>query len=198
MIFKDTNLLLQTTYPYIQWPMNWKDVMRIIEECMHDIKVNPVTWEKSPPNIFKLNTDGSALTNSGRIGGGGFIRDDLGNMVYAFSIPLGIGTNNLAEIQAAVYGWITTTNKPPWKLMQVVSDLQNLTRQCEFFQCRHIYREANCTTDFLAKWSHKFSRNQHFYTIHQLPPAAKGSYVLEKMGMTNFRRKKLKRIKHPP
>lgn len=84
--------------------MNWKDVMRIIEECRHDIKVNPVTWEKPPPNIFKLNTDGSALTNSGRIGGGGIIRDDSGNMVYAISIPLGIGTNNLAEIQAAVYG----------------------------------------------------------------------------------------------
>lgn len=78
--------------------------MRIIEECRHDIKVNPVTWEKPPPNIFKLNTDGSALTNSGRIGGGGIIRDDSGNMVYAISIPLGIGTNNLAEIQAAVYG----------------------------------------------------------------------------------------------
>ncbi|KAH0655606.1 hypothetical protein KY285_030488 [Solanum tuberosum] len=160
-----------------------EDVMRIIEECRHDIKVNPVTWEKPPPNIFKLNKDGSALTNPGRIGAGGIIRDDSGNVVYAFSIPLGIGTNNLAGIQVVVYGI-------QWGLHNGYNRL--------VLECRHIYREANCTADFLVKWSHKFSRNQHFYTSQQLPPAAKGSYVLEKMGMANFRRKKLKRIKHPP
>ncbi|KAK4717860.1 hypothetical protein R3W88_016198 [Solanum pinnatisectum] len=104
MILKDSNYLLQIAYPYIQWPMNWKDVMKIIEECRHDIIVTPVTWEKRPPNSYKLNTDGSALTNPGRIGGGGIIRDDFGNLVYAFAVPLGTGTNSLTEIQAAIYG----------------------------------------------------------------------------------------------
>ncbi|KAK4723862.1 hypothetical protein R3W88_026641 [Solanum pinnatisectum] len=145
--------------------MNWKDVMKIIEECRHDIIVTPVTWEKPPPNTYKLNTDGSALTNPGRIGGGGIIRDDFGNLVYAFAVPLGTGTNSLAEIQAAIYGiqwglqngfnrlvlevdselvtrWINTTNKPPWKMMRA-SISKNSLGKVNF--SRHISTEKNQT-----------------------------------------------------
>ncbi|KAG5579121.1 hypothetical protein H5410_049748 [Solanum commersonii] len=40
-----------------------------------------------------------------------------------------------------------------------------------------------------------FNILQQFNTYKQLPRLAKGSYVLEKLGFTNFRRKKLNRIK---
>jgi len=50
----------------------------------------------------------------------------------------------------------------------------------------------------LAKWSHKLEILQHFYTTTQLKGAIRGSYLLEKMGIQNFRRRKLMRIKHPP
>lgn len=53
---------------------------------------------------MKLNTDGSALDNPRKIGGGGILRDYQGKMIYAFVIPLGIGTNNQAEIQATTFG----------------------------------------------------------------------------------------------
>ena len=68
------------------------------------IKVNIISW-KPPPNAkYKLNIDGSALTNPGRIGGGGILRNEHGGIIYAFAIPLGEGSNNQAEVQAASYG----------------------------------------------------------------------------------------------
>lgn len=54
----------------------------------------PVCWNRPPGDILKLNTDGSALDNPGRIGGGGILRDLEGNMIYAYATPLGFGSNN--------------------------------------------------------------------------------------------------------
>ena len=67
-----------------------------------------------------------------------------------------------------------------------------------YFHCQHVYREENGMADLLAKWSHKMDIIQQFYSSQQLRGAIKGSYILEKMGMQLFRRRKLKRIKHPP
>jgi len=168
-----------------------------------------------------LNTDGSALVNPGMIGGGGILRDQAGDVIFAFTVPLGTGTNNQAEVQAAVFGlnwcyqhgyrkvvvevdsellthWLNLNINPPWKIQQYVQELQNLSQQMEAFQCLHTYREANTTANFLAKLSHQKDIPQLFYTLHQLPIPVKGSYLLEKMGMINFRRRKLKRIKKPP
>ncbi|WMV55209.1 hypothetical protein MTR67_048594, partial [Solanum verrucosum] len=169
-----------------------------------------------PPSCtFKLNTDGSALNNPSKIGGGGILRDDKGEMIYAFTISLGIDTNNQAEAQAASHGiqwciqhdfrnvvlevhsellikWITSN------VNYYIKELQTLISQLDYFQCQHTFREANCTANYLSKWSHNFDITQHYYTFIQLPVAAKGSFLLEKMGVVNFIRKRLKRIKHPP
>lgn len=191
------------------------------ERCSHEVRVITVKWIKPPTSLFKLNTDGSALSNPGKIGGGVILRDWQGNMIFAFSIPLGIGTNNEVETHAATYGvnwciqhgyrkisqkydselltkWLNSTAQTPWKIQHHLQELQDRIRQLDDFQCNHTYREANCTSDFLAKWSHKFDIPQHYYVYQQLPMGAKGSYLLEKLGMTNFRRRNLKKIKKPP
>lgn len=98
--------------------------------------VKIVIWEKPSQPFLKLNPDSCAHNKPGKIGGGGILRDHQSNMIYAFSIPLGFGSNNLADIS-----------------------------------------------------------RQH-YTHHQLPTLTKTSYMLEKMRASNFRRKKMKRIKH--
>ncbi|WMV45633.1 hypothetical protein MTR67_039018 [Solanum verrucosum] len=221
MILKDILHLLNTVFPYICWPAQWTEVVDLIASCKHDVKVTCVTWKTPPPSSYKLNTDGSALHNPGKIGGGGILRDEQGKIIYAFALPLGEGTNNQAEIQAASYGlnwciqhgynkiilevdselltkWILQTATPPWRIQKFVQELQKLASQCETFQCNHIYREANSTADTLSKQSHKKDITQHYYTYNQLPYAARGSYILEKMGVQSFRRKKLKRIKKPP
>ena len=180
-----------------------------------------VSWRKPDDGIYKINTDGSALQESGNIGGGGIVRDHQGNLIYAFSLPFGLGTNNIAEIKAALYGldwceqhgyksielevdsellckWINNTVGIPWRSQQTVQQIQDISRKLDYFQCKHVYREANSTADLLAKWCHNLNILQHFYTTQQLFGSIRGSYILDKMGIQNFRRRKTKRIKHPP
>ncbi|KAH0655402.1 hypothetical protein KY285_030284 [Solanum tuberosum] len=113
-----------------------------------EIRVTLVMWKTPPRTRYKLNKDGSALHNPGKIGG----------------------------------------NKQPSK-----------GSGCQFWfkLCVHTYREANGTVDLLAKHSHQQDIIQNYYTHHQLPLPVKGSYLLEKLGVQNFKRKKLKRIKQP-
>ena len=180
-----------------------------------------VSWNKPRLGTYKLNTDGSALQNSGKIGGGGILRDHQGKILYAFSLPFGVCTNNTTEIKAALYGldwceqhgyknielevdsellykWINNNIKIPWRHEETVQQIQHIIRKLDHFQCHHIFREANCTADLLSKWSHNLEILHHFYTTRQLKGAIKGSYLLEKIGIQNFRRRKIKRIKHPP
>ncbi|KAK4708657.1 hypothetical protein R3W88_029582 [Solanum pinnatisectum] len=79
------------------------------------------------------------MTNSGKIEGGGILKDCYGNIIYVFSIPLGSSTNNQAEIQVVAHGlewcirhgfrrihlevdsqllthWLNNDGSPPWKL----------------------------------------------------------------------------------
>lgn len=93
--------------------------------------------------------------------------------------------------------WINNTINIPWICQQTVQQITQITRKLDHFQCQHIYREANCTADLLAKWSHNLEIPQHFYTTRQLKGAIRGSYILEKMGIQNFRSRNLRTIKHP-
>ncbi|XP_055814323.1 uncharacterized protein LOC129883750 [Solanum dulcamara] len=45
-IFKDTSNLLNTAFPYIDWPNNWRDLVLLTEQCYHDTKITPVCWTK--------------------------------------------------------------------------------------------------------------------------------------------------------
>ncbi len=171
--------------------------------------------------IYKLNTDGSATQETGKTGGGGILRDHTGKIIFAFSIPFGYGTNNMAELKAASYGlewcqqhgykrialevdsellcnWINNIINTPWRCYPTIQQILQIKSKLEYFHCNHIFREANCTADLLAKWSYTSDIPQHFYTSNQLKGAIRGSYILEKMGIQNFRRRKLKRIKYPP
>ncbi|XP_035544603.1 uncharacterized protein LOC118347995 [Juglans regia] len=63
-----------------------------------------VCWEKLPKGWLKLNVDGSCRVNLGSCGGGGIIRDSVGNMKAAFSEKFKLGTNNGAELRAIIRG----------------------------------------------------------------------------------------------
>lgn len=220
-IVKDLYNLILTVYPYINWPNSWNDLVIMVENCKHDLRVTQVNWFKPPPSIVKLNTDRSALDNPGKIGAGGIIRNHKGNLIYAFATPLGLGSNNQAEVQAAVFGiiwciqhgysrvmlevdsellvkWLKQEINPPWNIKKYIIELIELVNLLEFFQCKHVYREANFPADTLSKYSHMIDSTHQFYNYQQLPHETKGYYKLDKLGMPCYRRKKLKRIKKPP
>uniref|UniRef100_M1DJP7 RNase H family protein n=1 Tax=Solanum tuberosum TaxID=4113 RepID=M1DJP7_SOLTU len=179
-IYKDNYKLMNTNFPQIKWPSSWKDLFQLGENCIHDIKVTLVKWIKPPARWIKINTDGSALSNPGRIGAGGILRDQMEAMLLAFATPLGEGTNNQAEIGAAFFGmtwaiqlgyknvvlevdsqllvdWIMQRAKPPWSISTQLQQLQELIRQTHNFRCKHTFREANFVADSLSKRSHKLT-----------------------------------------
>ncbi|XP_049378369.1 uncharacterized protein LOC125843198 [Solanum stenotomum] len=96
-----------------QLPVRWLKVVDCIAKCNQEIRITLVMWKTPPINKYKLNTDGSALHNPGKIGGGGILRDDQGVIIYAFVVPFGEGTNNQAEMQAACYGLNCMAGAPP-------------------------------------------------------------------------------------
>lgn len=46
---------------------------------------------------FKLNVDGSSLGKSGRVGVGGVIKNAYGDLICAFAVHIGQGSNTFAE-----------------------------------------------------------------------------------------------------
>ncbi|WMV58521.1 hypothetical protein MTR67_051906 [Solanum verrucosum] len=109
MILKDILQLLRSVFPYILWPLQWTEVVDVIETCKHDIKVTSIRWKTPPPTRYKLNTDGSALHNPGKIGGGH-------------------GYNNIIlEVDSELLTrWLLQTAIPPWRIQSNVQELQNL------------------------------------------------------------------------
>ncbi|XP_055802719.1 uncharacterized protein LOC129871761 [Solanum dulcamara] len=220
-VFKDNFNLLSTTYSYISWPNRWKELVLLVEKCTNEVNVSTVYWRKPSAHMVKLNTDGSALHNPGKIGGGGLLRNNQGDLLFAFSTPFGEGTNNQSEILAAIFGltwclqlgytkvilevdselvirWIKHLAQPPWTVRTQLQQLQDISHQFQVFKCNHTYREANFTADVLSKHSHKCTTPQIYLNKQELPKEARPYFELDKLEMANFRRRRLKRIKKPP
>uniref|UniRef100_M1D937 Non-LTR retroelement reverse transcriptase n=1 Tax=Solanum tuberosum TaxID=4113 RepID=M1D937_SOLTU len=134
-------------------------------KCVHDIKVTLVKRTKPPTQWVKINTDGSALSNPGRTGAGGIIRDQAGEMLLAFATPLGEGTNNQAEVEATIFGmtwslelghknvllevdsqllvdWIMQKINPHWSISTQLEKLQALIDQTQEFKCKVVYLDT--------------------------------------------------------
>ncbi|XP_055800356.1 uncharacterized protein LOC129869757 [Solanum dulcamara] len=86
------------------WPKSWKELVLLVEKCTNEVNVSTVYWRKPSAHMVKLNTDGSALHNPGKIGGGGLLRNNQGDLLFAFSTPFGEGTNSQSEILVAIFG----------------------------------------------------------------------------------------------
>ena len=65
-----------------------------------------VRWEKPQVGWVRLNTDGSAIGNPGRAGGGGILQDDQGRWIASFSKNIGLSTSFMAELWALSDGLI--------------------------------------------------------------------------------------------
>ena len=220
-IYKDTFKMLKNSFPHIQWPANWTALIQKIENCKHDIKVHKVGWNKPPEDWVKINTDGSALNNPGKIGAGGIIRDKDGKLLMAFAVPLGEGSNNKAEVEAALFGlqwatelghtniimeldsqivvqWIAKKTVHHWSVTNQLERIQQLIQQTQQFKCDHIFREANWVADSLSKHSHGTSSLQLYFNSNQMPKEAQAYYQMDLLNMPSFRRKKTKKIFDPP
>ncbi|KAK9991626.1 hypothetical protein SO802_026611 [Lithocarpus litseifolius] len=133
----------------------------------------PVGWEKPPRGWLKLNSDGSAMRNPERAGGGGLIRDHDGNWLKGYARGIGYTNSALAELWALRDGLmlakemriqqliieldalsvvILMNNEIENLLMEpLLTDCRNLLKEFPNKRVIHAYREANQCADALAK-----------------------------------------------
>lgn len=70
----------------------WENLCRVGDLTLREPNTSIVKWIKTPILFVKLNSDGSY--KNGECGGGGVVRDSLGKVIMAYSIPFGQGTSN--------------------------------------------------------------------------------------------------------
>ncbi|XP_060203069.1 uncharacterized protein LOC132631512 [Lycium barbarum] len=174
---------------------NWSTICQACDTNIYQRTTLLVKWIKLVANCLKLNNDGICV--QGIYGGGGTIRDHNGKIIFAYSIPLGPGTSNMAEAAALLYGlkwcsgngfhsvWGETDSlllikcikkewKPPWMISNIIEDIQKLVEDHEFV-ITHCYREANKPADKLASLRHGFDEIQIFNSFSEIPSSVRGS-----------------------
>jgi len=172
----------------------------------------PITWIKPPPLRVKLNSDGSC--SNGQSGGGGIIRDQKGDFIFAYSIPLGNGTSNMAEAKALLNGlqWCASKGiemaigetdslllsktvkrewKPLWKISNQVQEIQKMIEDHKF-SIVHCFREANKPADALASLSHKIEEIKVFTLFSNLLSNIRGLINMDKWSLPSFKQIKIK------
>ena len=127
--------------------------------------VIPVAWEKPPIGWLKLNSDGSALGNPGKVRGGGLIRDHQGNWIRGYARSLGntnsfitelwalrdgltiakeLRINNLIVEMDALSVVMLMNNSLAKLLMEpLLSDCSNLLKDMPNKRIVHAFQEAN-------------------------------------------------------
>ena len=132
----------------------------------------PVRCDKPPVGWMKLNSDGSALGNPGRAGGGGLIHNHDGNWVQGYARGLGHTSSFMVElwvlrdglilaremrlnnliIELDALSVVTLMNNDFDNLLMepLLTDCRNLLKEIPNKRVIHIYREANQCVDALA------------------------------------------------
>ena len=162
----------------------------------------PVAWQKPPLGWAKLNTDGSALGNPGRAGGGGVIRDHLGHWIKGYSRAMGttnsftaelwalrdgliiakdLGLCNLiVELDASSVVQLLSSDKPNLLMEPLLSDCRSLYRTIPNKRIQHVYREANQCADALARLGSSVVSS--FVVFVEPPPVVVSLLALEEAG----------------
>ncbi|XP_042956358.1 uncharacterized protein LOC122292186 [Carya illinoinensis] len=167
-------------------------------------KVRVVRWSRPLYDWVKLNTDGSSLGNSGLAGAGGVIHDHCGKLCMAYSVSLGQGSNNFAELHGVLEGirrcyhlgylhveietdsqlivnWITNGNCNVWYLEDFWEELQEYLRGMDFC-IRHIFREGNAAADFIAKRG-AGGLNRNWIEDRDMPDQLRGLLRMDRLGL---------------
>ncbi|GLJ54074.1 hypothetical protein SUGI_1157640 [Cryptomeria japonica] len=163
---------------YSRWDMEMEQVWYFRQWSCHTKKSKNserslVKWSLPPAGWKKMNFDGASRGNPSVSGFGAVIRDEVGNLIGALSGPIGVATNNVAEITALAEGLNWAYSKgiskiviegdsriildgivkkcfSNWKLDTWSTRIGLLLSKFDDFRVHHIFWEGNKVTDFLA------------------------------------------------
>ncbi|XP_077234220.1 uncharacterized protein LOC143876406 [Tasmannia lanceolata] len=150
----------------------WEGWSTICMESVNKVKSRP-SWSPPPPGSLKLNFDGSSIGNPGAAGVGGLCRNHKGEVIWAYSGPLGYADSSEAEVRAIhsgilsmprlecdslivegdsvnVISWLSGDASPPWRFVHFFEEIEDRGKGYSMvFQ--HVRRSANVAADSLAK-----------------------------------------------
>uniref|UniRef100_M1BVH0 RNase H family protein n=2 Tax=Solanum tuberosum TaxID=4113 RepID=M1BVH0_SOLTU len=210
-----TNILfftLQSNFDRIKVENSWENINQIFDVSINHKNAIRVNWIRLPTMFAKLNTNGSCV--NGRCGGGGILRNALGQVIMAFTINLGEGTSSWAEAMSMLHGMqlciqrgvnmiigetdsillakaITKSWSIPWRMYIPVKKIQKIVEE-HGFTINHCLREANQPANKLASISLSTDVNQVFNSYTNLPSLVKGLVNLDRMNLPTFRSKRTK------
>ncbi|XP_042964017.1 uncharacterized protein LOC122298309 [Carya illinoinensis] len=168
-----------------------------------------IRWKRPPQDWMKLNSDGSSLGNPGPAGAGGVIRDSLGRIHSAYSVFLGHGSNNYAELRSLLEG-VRRCHQFGFRRVEIEIDSQMIVRWCTKGQCtiwyledfweelrgllgcmeyrlNHVFREGNAVADFLAKMG-AGGLTMDWSFNDTLPEQLRGLLRLDRIGLPYLRK----------
>ncbi|XP_075080159.1 uncharacterized protein LOC142165521 [Nicotiana tabacum] len=159
----------------IMVPHKWQDLLAVMENSTHKLKVTKVMWEFPSAGWLKVNTDGALRGNPGRSSIGFCIRNENGDIVKSVGKEIEETINTIAEAKAMVealrfcrfkqysHVWLQTDSmllkkimdgiwKPPWIIYEQVEEMMQLMNGGNY-TVTHIHREGNKLADHLANFA---------------------------------------------
>ena len=150
-----------------------------------------------------MNSDGSAINNPGKAGGGGLFCDHEGNWMKGYARGIGHTNSFLAELWALRDGLniaremgvsnliieldalsiVLLMNNEAENIMMepLLSNCRSLLKQIPNKRVLHIFREANQCVDALAKLGTQFE--SHFVVFCNPPPVVENLLAFDKANM---------------
>ncbi|GLT36867.1 hypothetical protein SLA2020_112150 [Shorea laevis] len=161
-------------------------------------------WIKPPLPFLKLNTDGSAINNPGKVAGGGLIRDSWGNWILGFSRRIGWSSILVAELWAirdglqlavsrnfshllietdslSAVNLLSNDSIDNHPLSSLVFDCRDLLRCIPHVKISHVMRESNMAADILAKMGHDLSED--FVVFYSIPQPVVNACIADIVGV---------------
>lgn len=95
--------VLGMTFPNCERSLLWPSLCELIEKLKLVQRIIQQVWKIPDNGKLKVNTDGSYMKATGKIGIGGIIRDESRDLIEAFSFLVDCSSNNVAEALAAKF-----------------------------------------------------------------------------------------------
>ncbi|WMV26965.1 hypothetical protein MTR67_020350 [Solanum verrucosum] len=203
--------VINEAFPDIAIEESWVNICNNVEKIRPLVRSTVVSRKKPIAGRIKLNTDGSFYKDTNKAGIAGVVRNERGDFIMTYSVPVHSQSNNQTEALAVKFGvqWcmqqqftlldieldslvisnmLINKDTNNLKLKHIVSGIVNHLTGIQY-AISHCYRETNQTADHLAKMASTSGTRTLYHSLKELHREAKGLLQLDKWQTPTFRRR---------